>query len=115
MKAQRVRSYWEEAWHDPVSLLGQMAPAPGSQFRSSSPFEQSGWRVPGLKCRERGRAEHWEGAQAGGVLPEQPGPWEPGWEDLELAETAAFPQAGLLTGSSVSQQGYGGRWLLFQS
>lgn len=41
------------------------------------------------------------------MLQEQPGPWEPDREDLELAETAACPQAGFLTGSIVSQRGCG--------
>lgn len=101
MKAQRLRSYWAEAWQDPVSLLGQMAPAPGSPFRSSSPSEQSGWRVPGLKCRECGRAEHWKGVQ---VVCSKSSLDHESWPS---SGTAACPQAGFLTGSFVSQQGCG--------
>lgn len=45
MRAQRVRSYWAEAWQNPCQPpVPQMAPVPGTQFRSSRAAQQSGWR-----------------------------------------------------------------------
>lgn len=102
MRAQRVRSYWAEAWQNPCQPpVPQMAPVPGTQFGSSRAAQQSGWRPQDSSA---GRAagpstgkEH--STVCSGVA------WS--WPGLWLVLTA-FPLTPLCPTNQMC------RWLLFQ-
>lgn len=93
MRAQRVRSYWAEAWQNPCQPpVPQMAPVPGTQFGSSRAAQQSGWRPQDSSAGRAAGAKHWEGAQHGVLR-----------SSLELARSVACPHC-FPTDSSVSHK-----------